>query len=50
MGEARKEALRVGFDSRIQLEFHGDAVTSDGMIESERERDPDMVHPSHSGD
>ena len=23
MGEARKEALRVGFDSQIKLEFHG---------------------------
>ena len=23
MGEARKEALRVDFDSQIKLEFHG---------------------------
>lgn len=29
MGEARKEVLPVHFDSRIKLEFHGAAVTSD---------------------
>ena len=28
MGEARKEALRVDFDSQIKLEFHGAAITS----------------------
>ena len=32
MGEARKEALRVGFDSQINLEFHGAAVTSDAGL------------------
>ena len=33
MGDARKDALRVEFDIRIKLEFHGAAVTSDaGLI------------------
>ena len=39
MGEARKEALRVGFDSQIKLEFHGDAVTSDAGLVAYRELD-----------
>lgn len=29
MGEARKDALRVGFDRAIKLEFHGARVSSD---------------------
>ena len=29
MGDARKDALRVEFDGRIKLEFHGATVTSD---------------------
>lgn len=29
MGKARKEVLRVDCDSRIKLEFHGAAITSD---------------------
>ena len=39
MGEARKEALRVGFDSQIKLEFHGAAVTSDAGLVAYRELD-----------
>jgi len=31
MGKARKEALPVDFDSRIKLEFHDAAVTSNGV-------------------
>jgi len=34
MGEVRKEALRVHFDSQIKLEFHGSAVTSDAGLPS----------------
>ena len=30
MGEARKDVLRLDFDSRLKLEFHGTKVTSDG--------------------
>ena len=39
MGEARKEALRVDFDRRIKLEFHGVSVTSDAGLVAYRELD-----------
>src|SRR5512136_1912509 len=39
MGEARKEALRVGFDSQIKLAFHGASVTSDAGLVAYRELD-----------
>ncbi len=39
MGGARKDALRVEFDSRIKLEFHGAAVTSDAGLVAYRELD-----------
>ena len=39
MGDTRKEALRVEFDSRIKLEFHGAAVTSDAGLVAYRELD-----------
>jgi len=39
MGEARKEALRVDFDSPIKLEFHGASVTSDAGLVAYRELD-----------
>jgi len=39
MGESKKDALRVNFDRKLKLEFHGVKVTSDAgllaMIESE---------------
>ncbi len=37
MGEAREEALRVGCDSQIKLEFHGAAITSDAGLVAYRE-------------
>ena len=39
MGDARKDALRVEFDSRIKLEFHGAAITSDAGLIAYRELD-----------
>ena len=39
MGEARKEALWVGFDSQIKLESHGASVTSDAGLVAYRELD-----------
>ena len=44
MGEARKEALRVDFDSQIKLEFHGAAVTSDAGLVAYRELDESAGH------
>ena len=39
MGDGRKDALRVNFDTRIKLEFHGAAVTSDAGLIAYRELD-----------
>ena len=32
MGEKTKEALRVQFDKRLRLEFHGARITSDAGL------------------
>ena len=39
MGEARAEALRVGFDAGLKLGFHGSPVTTDAGLLPYRERD-----------
>ena len=39
MGDARKDALRVEFDSRIKLEFHGAKVSSDAGLFPYRDLD-----------
>ena len=49
MGDARKDALRVEFDSRIKLEFHGAAVTSDAGLVAYRELDEVLVYPRRLG-
>ena len=32
MGEARKDALRLDFDRRLKIEFHGTKITSDAGL------------------
>jgi hypothetical protein len=39
MGESTKEALRVHFDARVRLEFHGARITSDAGLLACRELD-----------
>ena len=39
MGEARKRPLRLHFDRRLKLEFHGARVSSDAGLPAYRELD-----------
>ena len=39
MGEARKDALRVSFDTQIKLQFLGAKITSDAGLLPYRELD-----------
>ena len=39
VGESRKDALRLDFDRRLKVEFHGTKVTSDAGMLAYRELD-----------
>ena len=39
MGESKKDALRVNFDRKLKVEFHGTKVTSDAGLLAYRELD-----------
>ena len=43
MGEAKKKALKVGFDNRVRLEFHGAEISSDGGLLAIRDFDQSFL-------
>ena len=49
MGEGKKEALRVSFDGRLKLEFHGANITSDAGLLVYRELDEALQLTARSG-
>ena len=49
MGEAGRDALRVGFDRTLKLEFHGATVSSDAGLLPYRDLDDAMQLSESAG-
>jgi hypothetical protein len=49
MGEGKKQALRVSFNGRLRLEFHGSTITSDAGLLAYRELDEVLELTARSG-
>jgi hypothetical protein len=49
MGDGKKRALRVSFDGRLKLKFHGAHITSDAGLLVYRELDEALELTARSG-